>query len=80
MSQARYQPIDALRKAVLKIDAAQRCDFLHRACGSDQDAEAHPFKSRTSTAMTCPTLPGRARADCLRARKYDAQRYPHREL
>ena len=37
MSQERYQQIDALAEAALKMENAVRSDFLHRACGSDQD-------------------------------------------
>ena len=37
MNQERYEQIDALAQAALKMGGAERLDFLHRACGSDQD-------------------------------------------
>ncbi len=37
MNQERYQQINALVEAALQLDRSRRRDFLHRACGSDQD-------------------------------------------
>jgi hypothetical protein len=37
MNQERYQQIDALVEAALRMDGTRRLDSLHRACGSDQD-------------------------------------------